>query len=127
MWWPTSIPSSANKSYQRLEQRLNRLDTNNRQSNKKSGKAIRKYVSSTDPDASVVRMGSGHSKLRYKIHRGVDEKAEVITATEVTAGRVNEANRLMSLIDALPENPAQTVKIAVTDNKYGTIENYLAC
>ena len=72
-------------------------------------------------------MGSGQSKLRYKIHRGVDEKAEVITATEVTAGEVNEANRLMSLIDAHQENTGRTVKTAVADSKYGTIENYLVC
>lgn len=122
-----SLKRYLNKSYQRLEQRLERLDTNNRESNKKSGKANRKYISTTDPDASVVRMGSGQSKLRYKIHRGVDEKAEVITATEVTAGEVNEANRLMSLIDAHQENTDQTVKTAVADSKYGTIENYLAC
>lgn len=118
-----SLKRYLNKSYQRLEQRLEQLDTNDQE----SGKANRKYISTTDPDASVVRMGSGHSKLRYKIHRGVDEKAEVITATEVTAGEVNEANRLMSLIDAHQENTGQVVKTAVADSKYGTIENYLAC
>lgn len=116
-----------NKSYQRLEQRLEQLDTNNPQNNKKSGRANRKYISTTDPDASVVRMGAGQSKLRYKIHRGVDEKAEVITATEVTPGEVNEANRLMSLIDAHQENTGRTLKTAVADSKYGTIENYLSC
>ena len=122
-----SLKRYLNKSYQRLEQRLDRLDPNSRQNNKKSGKANLKYISTTDPDASVVRMGSGQSKLRYKIHRGVDEKAEVITATEVTAGEVNEANRLMSLIDTHQENTGQTLKTAVADSKYGTIENYLVC
>lgn len=122
-----SLKRYLNKSYQRLEQRLDRLDTDDQESNKKSGKANRKYISTTDPDASVVRMGTGQSKLRYKIHRGVDEKAEVITATEVTVGEVNEANRLTSLIDAHQENTGQTVKTAVADSKYGTIENYLAC
>ncbi len=73
-----------NASYRRLEAQLEQdLDA-------KKGKANRKYVSTTDPDASVVRQGAGRSKLRYKIHRAVDEKAEVITATEVTAGEVNE-------------------------------------
>ena len=72
-------------------------------------------------------MGAGSSKLRYKIHRGVDEKAEVITATEVTPGEVNEANRLIPIIDAHEQNTGKTVKTAVADSKYGTIENYLAC
>jgi hypothetical protein len=37
----------------------------------------------------VVRQGGGRSELRYKIHRAVDEEAEVITAKEVTSGEVN--------------------------------------
>ena len=73
-----------NASYRKLEAQLEPSDA------PKSGKANRKYVSTTDPDASVLRQGAGRSKLRYKIHRAVDEKAEVITATEVTAGEVNE-------------------------------------
>jgi hypothetical protein len=93
----------------------------------KSGKANRKYVSTTDPDASVVRQGAGRSKLRYKIHRVVDEKTEVITATEVTAGEVNEAHRLAELIDNHEANTGIAVKTVVADSKYGTIENYLTC
>lgn len=122
-----SLKRYLNKSYQRLEQRLEQLDTDGQERNKKSGKANRKHISTTDPDASVVRMGSGQSKLRYKIHRGVDKKHEVITATEVSPGEVNEASRLISLIDAHQENTGQTLEIVVSDSKYGTIENYLAC
>lgn len=77
-----------NTSYRKLETQLAQMDE------PKSGKANRKYISTTDPDASVVRQGAGRSKLRYKIHRAVNEKAEVITATEVTAGETNEAHRL---------------------------------
>lgn len=122
-----SLKRYLNKSYQRLEQRLEQLGTDEKDSNKKSGKANRKYISTTDPDASVVRMGSGQSKLRYKIHRGVDKKREVITATEVTAGETSEADRLLSLVDMHEQNTGQVVKTAVGDSKYGTIENYLAC
>ncbi len=75
----------------------------------------------------MVRQGHGRSKLCYKIHRAVDEKAEVITATEVTAGEVNEAHRLTTLIDRHEENTGMSVKTAVADSKYGTIENFLSC
>jgi len=110
-----------NASYRKLEAQLEQYaDT-------KSGQANRKYVSTTDPDASVVRQGAGGSKLRYKIHRVVDEQAEVITATEVTAGEVNEAHRLPCLIDSHEANTDRTVKTVVADSKYGTIDNFLAC
>jgi hypothetical protein len=65
--------------------------------------------------------------LRYKIHRAVDEKTEVIAATEVTTGEVNEAHRLTSLIDQHQHGTQKAVKTAVADSKYGTIDNYLAC
>jgi len=87
----------------------------------------RSHGSTTDPDASVVRQGRGAPKLQYKIHRGVDEKAEVITATEVSTGIVNEAHRLSSLIDTHRENTEQSVTTVVADTKYGTVENYLTC
>lgn len=84
-------------------------------------------VTITDPDASVTRRGKGKSKLQYQIHRGVDKKCEVITATEVTPGEVNEAHRMQSLVDSHQKNTGQKVETAVADSKYGTIENYLAC
>jgi transposase/uncharacterized protein (UPF0179 family) len=110
-----------NARYRKLEAQLEAMEA------PKSGTANRKHVSTTDPDASVVRQGAGRSKLRYKIHRAVDEKAEVITATEVTAGEINEAHRLTSLIESHEANTGASVKTAVADSKYGTIENFLEC
>jgi transposase len=118
-----SLKRYLNKSYRELEHRLEQQQD----SEPKKGSANRKHISTTDPDASVVRMGPGRSKLRYKIHRAVDEKAEVITATEVTTGEVNEAHLLTSLIDQHQQCTRKTVKTAVADSKYGTIDNYLAC
>ena len=54
-------------------------------------------MSTTDPDASVTRRGKGRSKLEYQVHRGVDSKCEIITATEVTPGEVHEAHRMQAL------------------------------
>ena len=87
----------------------------------------RAHHSTTDPDASVIRQGRGAPKLQYKIHRGVDEKAEVITTTEVTTGMVNEAHRLASLIDSHQENTTRPATTVVADTKYGTVDNYLTC
>lgn len=118
-----SLKRYLNKSYREFESRLEQ--PNDYES--KKGKANRKYISTTDPDASVVRMGPGRSKLKYKVHRAVDEKCEVITATDVSPGEKNEAHLLPSLIDQHQANTGKTVKTAVADSKYGTIDNYLAC
>jgi len=85
------------------------------------------YISTTDPDASVTRREKGKSKLKYQVHRGVDQKCEVITATEVTPGEVHESHRLESLVDNHEKNTEITVETVIADSKYGSIENYLAC
>jgi len=118
-----SLKRYLNKSYRQLEARLEQQDGNE----PKTGKANRKFISTTDPDASVTRMGPGRSRLRYKIHRAVDEKCEVITATAVSTGEKNEAHLLSPLIDQHQINTGKTVKTAVADSKYGIINNYLDC
>jgi len=123
-----SLKRYLNKSYQILESRLEQqLQSGNNNETIKSGAANKKYISTTDPDASVTRRGKGKSKLKYQVHRSVDQKAEVITATEVTPGEVHEAHLLESLIDAHEKNTETTVETAVADSKYGSIENYLLC
>jgi len=123
-----SLRRYLNKSYQILESRLEEEQRTSVSNDKpKSGAANRKHISTTDPDASVTRRGKGKSKLQYQIHRGVDKKCEVITATEVTPGEVHEAHRMQSLIDSHQKNTGRKVETAVADSKYGTIENYLTC
>ena len=123
-----SLQRYLNKRYQILESRLEQQSTAcDSDEAAKSGTANRNYISTTDPDASVVRKGKGKSKLQYQVHRGVDPKCEVITATEVTPGEVNEAQRLEPLIDSHEKNTQRKVETAVADSKYGTIKNYLAC
>ena len=82
----------------------------------------------TDPDSSIVRQrGAVKPKPRYKTHRAVDTAHEVITATEITAGGVDEGHRMVSLIERHRENTGRSVDVVVADSKYGTIANYLAC
>ena len=118
-----SLKRYLNKSYRELESRLEQQHDHE----PKKGQANRKHISTTDPDASVVRMGPGRSKLKYKVHRAIDEKYEVITATDVSAGEKNEAHLLIPLVDQHQANTGKSVKTAVADSKYGTIDNYLAC
>ena len=123
-----SLKRYLNKSYQILQSRLEQEQGfSGSDEQLKSGKANQKYISTTDPDASVTRRGKGKSKLKYQVHRSVDQKCEVITATEVTPGEVHESHRLESLIDTHEKNTETKVETAVADSKYGSIENYLAC
>ena len=86
----------------------------------------RRWVSKTDHEAAVVA-GRGGSRARYKTHRMIDGRHGVITATEITAGDVNEAHRLSSLLDQHEVRTGSKVHTVTADSKYGTIDNYLHC
>jgi len=118
-----SLKRHLNKGYQKLQARLDEAEPEP----ERSGAANRTHISTTDPDASVARRGGGTSKLKYQVHRAVDERCEVITATEVTTGSVHEAHRMDSLLDAHTHNTGVAAEVCVADSKYGTIENYLSC
>lgn len=111
----------------RLEEKLEEKENTDDDHPPKTGPANQHYHSTTDPDASVTRQGGGKRNLRYKAHRSVDGKAEVITATEVTPGEVNEAHLLSTLLTTHQSNTQTTVKTVIADTKYGTADNYLAC
>lgn len=115
------------RSYNELECRLEEKDNPEEDHEPKSGVANRNHISTTDPDASVTSQGAGKPKLQYKTHRSVDAKAEIITATEVTPGEVNEAHLLSTLLAMHQDNTQTTADTVVADTKYGTVENYLAC
>ena len=118
-----SLKRHLNKGYQQLQARLDEAE----QESERPGAANHTHISTTDPDASVARRGGGKSKLKYQVHRAVDECCEVITATEVTTGSVHEAHRMDSLLDAHTHNTGVAAEVCIADSKYGTIENYLSC
>lgn len=109
------------KGYKRLEKRLDEIKS------KKKTPNDNRYISSTDPDASVTRHAKGKSKVRYKTHRAVDAKHEVITATKVTPGSVDDGHVLKDMIDLHEKNTEKKVETTVADSKYGTIDNFLLC
>jgi transposase len=84
-------------------------------------------LSTTDPDAGLTRMGSGQSRPRYHHHRAVDDAQGVITAVETTSGSIAENKCLMGLVAQHAANTGTAVATVVADNKYGTVENYVAC
>ena len=84
------------------------------------------HFSTTDPDAALVR-AHGESRPRYKTHRVVDPAHEVVAAVEVASGIVNEAHRLLPLLDDHEENTLIKADTVAADSKYGTTENFLAC
>ena len=87
-----------------------------------------RYVSATDPDASVVRKGKkGDSKLCYQTHRGIDGAYGVITATVVGPGDENEAHRMIDLLEAHQAHTQRSAQVVVADSKYGTTANFLDC
>lgn len=108
-----------NKSYQRLEECLDDIK------DRKPTPANSRYISTTDPDATVTRHGNGKSKLRYKTHRAMDSKHEVITATKVTPGSIDDAHMLKEMIEAHEQNTENKIDTAVGDSKYGTIDNFV--
>lgn len=119
----SSLQSQLNRHYQELEARLAELPADL----KGHGKLNQTHLSTTDPDASLVSQGKVRSQLSFKVHRAVDDKAEVITATEVTSGAVNEGHLLPELIEQHTENTHSQVEVVVADSQYGTIHNYLEC
>src|SRR5260370_35374611 len=83
-------------------------------------KTNRKFRSTTDPDATLVRHGGLKSRLRYKTHRAVDDAHEVITAVETTTGAVDEASQLQGLIEAHEDRTGQGEQTVIADARYGS-------
>ena len=86
-----------------------------------------RMVSTTDPDAAMVRQGKGESRPRHKHHRVVDDARGVITAVTTTPGDVAENREMMGLIAQHEQNTGRAVETAVGDSQYGTVENFRDC
>ena len=121
-----SLKRHLNQTYRKLEERLEEVDDKN-EDKKGKGTVNKRYISTTDPDASVVSHKGRTPKLSYKTHRAVDISHEIITAVDTTRGSVNEARKMQSLASQHYTNTEKCAKTIVADSIYGTKENYLAC
>jgi len=84
-------------------------------------------VSTTDPEASIVRHKGKGPVLCYKTHRGVDPLNEVITSTLLTTGNVDDGAVLFDMLEIHEKNTEAAVKTVVADSRYGITNNYLMC
>lgn len=84
-------------------------------------------LSVTEPDATIVRHGKGGPRPCDKNHRAVDDAHGVITALTTTTGCVDEGQQLPVLLEQHQRHTATTVRTAVADSKYGTVENFRHC
>jgi transposase len=119
-----NLKHQLHENYKKLEARLaesNESTDSSRHYEKKNSR----YISSTDPDAAIVNRGK--SKLSYQVHRAVDGKNEVITATDAASGDINEAHLMLPLLEKHEATTGIKADTVVADSKYGTIDNYLAC
>jgi len=113
------------ENYKKLEARLEEVEEESTDPSRRYVKKNSRYMSTTDPDAAIVNRGK--PKLFYQVHRAVDGRVEVITATETTAGDVNEAHMMVPLLESHHANTGRGAETVVADSKYGTVENFLAC
>ena len=111
-----SLQKYFNRAYRKLEGRLEDKGDDEDDPPSGGGKSSRsnlannRHISTTDPEASIVRRGSGKAKLAYQAHRAVDGAYGVVTQTLVGPGDENEAHRLMELIDGHHANTGLGVR-----------------
>lgn len=84
-------------------------------------------VSTTDPDAGLVRKGGLGSHPAYHHHRALDDAHGVVTAVETTSGSIAENKKLGALMEQAQQNTGCPVRTVVGDHKYGTAENFVLC
>lgn len=84
--------------------------------------------STTDPDAPCVRNSkigaAGDTRPRYKLHRAVDDRCGVVTATVTTPGDIAEPTQTIPLIEQHERNSGRLVATVIGDQQYGTIDNH---
>ena len=85
------------------------------------------HVSTTDPDAALVRKSGRGARPRYHHHRAVDDAHGVITAVQTTPGSIAENKKLAELIEQHEQNTEKKTDTVVGDSKYGTAENLALC
>jgi transposase len=119
-----SLKHQLHENYWKLEARLEE-ENESADPSRRYVKQNSRFISTTDPEAAIVNRGK--PKLSYQVHRAVDERTEIITATEATAGDINEAHLLLPLLENHTTTTGLTAHTVVADSKYGTINNFLAC
>jgi hypothetical protein len=128
-----SLKRHLNKAYRQLEKRLEEEsseasdDDDPGDDDNQPLRLNQRFISTTDPDATLTRKSKDKAKLVHQSHRGIDTAYGVITATIVGPGDEHEAHRLTELMDQHADNTGHVATTVVADNKYGTNENLIDC
>jgi transposase len=80
-------------------------------------------VSSTDPDARLIRK-NGQTILGYKDHRVVDDRCGIITATLTTDAATAESHLMNEALDQHEQNVGSSPRTVAADKAYGTADVY---
>jgi transposase len=90
-------------------------------------KTNEKYVSRTDPEATIIHNIRGGLRLAYKAHVAVSGKRGlVVTAAIATTGIAGEEHFLNDVLKSHTQHTGMPVKEAVADTRYGTLANYVS-
>jgi transposase len=120
---PAALMEALRQLYRGQAEKLDEPDDDDKQ--KRTATVV---VSTTDPDAALVRKtAADRARLRYKHHRAVDDQCGVITAVETTPGDVMENQKLMALVQQHEATTGEKVGAVVADAQYGTNDNFAAC
>lgn len=123
---PPELIQALKKAYRREEEKLE--EKKRPPLGRPHYKPVNKGLfSTTDPDAAVVRHKKEGARPRYKNHRVVDDAQGVITAIESTPGDVEENRKLLDLVDQHERNTRIKADTVVTDQQYGTTDNFRNC
>ena len=92
-----------------------------------SDRLVSTMVSTTDPDATPMRVSEGETKLGYQVHYVVDGgKARVILNALVTPSEVSENRPVLDLLWRTVFRWRLRPRQVTADAKYGTAENVAA-
>ena len=92
-----------------------------------SGKTNEKYISRTDPEATIFHNVRGGLRLPYKAHMAVaGKKGLVVTAAIATTGIAGEEHLLNDVLKSHTQHTGIPVKEVVADTRYGMLANYVS-
>jgi len=122
------VIAALRKTYQGTETKLSECDTHEESEDKQYYQKINnQLLSTTDPDAAIVRKGRLEARPRYKNHRVVDDARGVITAIATTSGDADENHKAFDLVEQHERNTDLVVRTVVGDTQYGTVANMITC
>lgn len=76
------------------------------------------YVSKSDPESALVARSGKPKALCHKVHYAADDKARVITSVIVTAGNIQDHEKLVEQLDYCRQVVGLAIVESVADKGY---------